>query len=275
MEPIIQALVMGLVQGLTEFLPISSSGHLILVPWLFGWDDPFLTSLAFSVMLHLGTLVALLIYFARDWITLVRAGIASLWERRIGDDPARKLAWVLVAATAPAGLVGAVLGDAIEAGARRPALVALALVVGAAVLWYADRVGAKRRGVDALGYAEAVGIGIAQAIALVPGVSRSGITISAGLLLGLEREAAARFSFLLATPTIAGAGLFEVYRLSTAGSAPTPDSAVLVAGVAGALVTGLLAIHGLLGWMRRRGVGIFVAYRLAVAALVVVVLLRV
>ena len=275
MEPILQALVMGLVQGLTEFLPISSSGHLILVPWLFGWDDPFLTSLAFSVMLHVGTLAALLVYFARDWVTLVRAGIASLWERRIGDDPARKLAWVLVAATAPAGLVGAVLGDAIEAGARRPALVALALVAGAAVLWYADRVGTKRRGVDALRYPEALGIGIAQAIALVPGVSRSGITISAGLLLGLEREAAARFSFLLATPTIAGAGLFEVYRLSAAGSGPTPDGAVLVAGVAGALVTGLLAIHGLLGWMRRRGVGIFVAYRVAVAALLVVVLLRV
>lgn len=275
MEAIAQALVMGVTQGLTEFLPISSSGHLILVPWLLGWDDPFLTSLALSVMLHLGTLVALLVYFARDWVRLVGAGLASLRERRIGDDASRRLAWILFVATIPAGLVGGLFGDTIEALARRPATVALALVVGAAVLWYSDRVGSKRQGVEAVGYPAALVIGTAQAIALVPGISRSGITISAGLLLGLEREAAARFSFLLATPTIAGAGLFELYRLASGGAGATPEPAVLVAGVAGALVTGLLAIHGLLGWFRRRGVGIFVAYRVALAALVVVTLLRV
>ena len=266
---------MGIVQGLTEFLPISSAGHLILVPWLLGWDDGFVTSLAFSVTLHLGTLGALLLYFARDWIGLVGAGVASLRERRIGDDPSRRLAWVLVVATVPAALVGAVLGDAVESNARRPAIVAAALVVGAAILWYADRFGRRDRAIDAIGFRGAVAIGAAQALALIPGISRSGVTISAARLLGLDRGAAARFSFLLATPTIAGAGLFELYRLARGESVGSPDAAVLVVGVVASGVTGLLAIHGLLGWFRRRGVGIFVLYRVALAAAIVVLLLRV
>jgi undecaprenyl-diphosphatase len=275
MDPLFQALVMGIVQGLTEFLPISSSGHLILVPWLLGWDEPFITSLAFSVMLHMGTLAALLVYFAGDWVRLAGAGLASLRDRRIGDDPWRRLAWVLVAATIPAAVIGGLLGDTIEAAARRPAIVALALVIGAAILWYADRVGRRQRDVDAISWPVAVAIGFAQTIALVPGVSRSGITISAGLFAGLTREAAARFSFLLAAPTIGGAGLLEVYHLVRGEAGAVPEASVLLVGVVAAAVTGLLAIGGLLEWFRRRGVGVFVAYRIALAALVVVVLLRV
>lgn len=275
MDPLVQALVMGIVQGLTEFLPISSAGHLILVPWLLGWDDRFVTSLAFTVMLHFGTLAALLLYFARDWIGLLGAGLASLRERRIGDDPSRRLAWVLVVATVPAGIIGALLGDAVEASLRRPAIVAAALVVGAGILWYADRVGRRDRDLDGVGFGAALAIGAAQAIALIPGISRSGITIAAARLLGLEREAAARFSFLLATPTIAGAGLFELYRLARGEIGASPDAAVLVVGVVASAVTGLLAIHGLLGWLRRRGVGVFVLYRIGLAAFVVVALLRV
>jgi len=274
-DPLVQALVMGIVQGLTEFLPISSAGHLILVPWLLGWDDRFVTSLAFTVMLHFGTLAALLLYFARDWIGLLGAGLASLRERRIGDDPSRRLAWVLVVATVPAGIIGALLGDAVEASLRRPAIVAAALVVGAGILWYADRVGRRDRDLDGVGFGAALAIGAAQAIALIPGISRSGITIAAARLLGLEREAAARFSFLLATPTIAGAGLFELYRLARGEIGASPDAAVLVVGVVASAVTGLLAIHGLLGWLRRRGVGVFVLYRIGLAAFVVVALLRV
>lgn len=275
MDPIVQALIMGVVQGLTEFLPISSSGHLILVPWMLGWHDRFIESLAFSVMLHLGTLAALLLYFASDWVRLVRAGLASLRERRIGEDEWRRLAAVLVVATIPAGLAGALLADPVEIATRRPAIVAVALVLGAAILWYADRVGRRDRGLEGVGYAAALGIGAAQAVALIPGISRSGITIAAGLFLGLRREAAARFSFLLATPTIAGAGAFEAYRLARAEAGPSPDAAVLVVGVLASLLTGLLAIHVLLDWLRRRGVGVFVAYRVALAAFVVVVLLRV
>lgn len=275
MDQLIQALVMGTVQGLTEFLPISSSGHLILVPWLLGWNDPFITSLAFTVMLHLGTLVALVAYFARDWVRLVSAGLASLRDRRIGADPDRRLAWVLVVATIPAGLIGVAFGDALEALVREPAVVALTLVVGGAILWLADRIGRHVRGLDGLGFGSALGIGVAQVLALIPGVSRSGITISAGLFLGLNRESAARFSFLLAAPTTAGAGLFEALRLVRGETAGTPDAAILAVGVIASLVTGLLAIHGLLGWFRRRGVGVFVAYRVALAALVIVVLLRV
>jgi len=266
---------MGIVQGLTEFLPVSSSGHLFLVPWLLGWDDRFITSLAFTVMLHLGTLVALLAYFAADWVRLIRAGIASLFERRIGGDPDRRLAWVLVVATIPAGLIGAFLADPVEAVTRRPAIVAVALIVGAAILWYADRVGRRDRGLEAVGFGGAVAIGIAQAAALVPGVSRSGITISAGLLLGLEREAAARFSFLLAAPTIAGAGTFEAFRLARGAETVSAEPVALAVGVVAALVSGLLTIHLLLAWLRRRGLGVFVVYRVALAALVLVLLLRV
>lgn len=275
MDPTIQALVMGIVQGLTEFLPISSSGHLILVPWLLGWDDRLITSLAFSVMLHLGTLGALLVYFARDGVRLLRAAIDSLRERRIGADPERRLVWVLAVATVPAGLTGALLSDLVEAATRRPAIVAVALVVGAGILWYADRVGRRVRGLEGVGPGGGLAIGFAQAIALIPGISRSGITISAGLLLGLEREAAARFSFLLAAPTIAGAGLFEAYRLVRGDSLATPEPAALAIGVVASLVTGLLTIHWLLGWFRRHGSGIFVVYRVVLAAFVLVALLRI
>jgi undecaprenyl-diphosphatase len=275
MDPTIQALVMGIVQGLTEFLPVSSSGHLILVPWLLGWDDRFITSLAFSVMLHLGTLGALLVYFARDWVRLMRAFVDSLRERRIAGDPDRRLVWVLAIATVPAGIIGALLSDPVEAATRRPAIVAVALVVGAGILWYADRVGRLDRGVEGVGFGGGLTIGFAQAIALIPGISRSGITISAGLLLGLERDAAARFSFLLAAPTIAGAGLFEAYQLIRGESLVAPEPATLAVGVIAALVTGLLTIHWLLGWFRRHGTGIFVVYRVVVAAFVLVVLLRV
>jgi undecaprenyl-diphosphatase len=275
LDPIIQALVMGIVQGLTEFLPVSSSGHLILVPWLLGWDDRFITSLAFSVMLHVGTLGALLVYFARDWVRLVRAAIDSLRQQRIGGDPERRLVWVLAIATVPAGIIGAVMADPVEAATRRPAIVAVALVVGAGILWYADRVGRTDRGLEGVGPGGGLAIGFAQAVSLIPGISRSGITISAGRLLGLERDAAARFSFLLAAPTIAGAGLFEAYRLVREESLVADEPAALAVGVIASLIMGLLSIHWLLGWFRRHGAGIFVAYRLVLAAFVLVALLRV
>src|SRR5918995_5908252 len=165
---------MGVVQGLTEFLPISSSGHLIVVPALLGWDDPFIESLAFSVMLHVATLLALLIYFARDWLRLVPAGLAALRDRSIGTDPDRRLAWLLVAASIPAAVVGFALNDLIETAFREPRLVAMTLVAGGVVLWLADKLGSRGRTIDGLTFRTALGIGAAQALALIPGVSRSG-----------------------------------------------------------------------------------------------------
>jgi undecaprenyl-diphosphatase len=269
-QQLVQAIVLGIVQGLTEFLPISSSGHLIVVPALLGWDDPFIESLAFSVMLHVATLAALLIYFARDWIRLVPAGLAAIRDRSFKADPDRRLAWLLAATTIPAMIVGVALNDLIETVFREPRLVAMTLVAGAIILWLADRLGSRTRTIDQLGFGTALGIGAAQALALVPGVSRSGISISAGLLAGLDREAAARFAFLMATPITAGAGLWEARKIIAGEAGVDLPLAPLVAGMLASLVAGLLAIAFLMRYLRTHGVGIFVAYRLVLAAVVVV-----
>jgi undecaprenyl-diphosphatase len=262
---------MGIVQGLTEFLPISSSGHLIVVPFLFGWTDPFITSLAFSVMLHIGTLAALLVYFRADWVRLVPAGLAAVRDRTLAADPDRRLAWLLVAATIPAALAGFLLNDLIETAFREIGLVAFTLVVGAVILWLADRWGARTKGVDDVTFPVAIAIGAAQALALVPGISRSGISISAARFAGLDREAAARFSFLLATPITVGAALFEVRKLATGEARIAVSTGPLLVGMIAAFVSGMLAIGFLLRYLRTRSLNIFVAYRLVVAAVVIVV----
>ena len=269
-EQLVQAIVLGIVQGLTEFLPVSSSGHLIVVPALLGWNDSFIESLAFSVMLHVATLLALLIYFRSDWLRLIPAGLATLRDRSFRGDPDRKLAWLLAASTIPAVIVGMLLNDLIETAFREPRLVAMTLVAGAAVLWVADRIGSKDREISGLTFPAAIGIGAAQALALIPGVSRSGISISAGLLAGLDREAAARFAFLMATPITAGAGLWELRKIIAGEVGVELPIVPLLAGMAASLVAGLLAIAVLMRYLRTNGVGIFVAYRIALAALVVV-----
>jgi undecaprenyl-diphosphatase len=271
MDTIVQALIMGVVQGLTEFLPVSSSGHLIVVPFLLGWDDAFLTSLAFSVMLHIGTLVALLIYFRDDWLRLIPAGLAAIRDRSFRDDPDRKLAWLLVAATLPAALVGALFSDIFETQVRQIGLVALTLVVGGAILWIADHVGARSKGMQDVSFPVAVGIGAAQAIALIPGISRSGISISAGRLAGLEREAAARFAFLMATPITGGAILFEARKLMTGEAGVTIDAGPLIAGLLASFVAGIIAIRVMLGYIRTRSLDVFVIYRFVLAAVVLIV----
>jgi undecaprenyl-diphosphatase len=270
----IQALIMGIAQGLTEFLPISSSGHLILIPWLFGWKDPFIDSLEFSVMLHMGTLLALLVYFWRDWLKLIPAGLASIRDRSLRGDPDRKMAWLLVVATIPAVIAGPLFNDTVESWVREPARVALMLCVGAAILWLADRWGSKLREMDTLTFGGAFGIGVAQVLALVPGISRSGISISAGLFQGLTREAAARFAFLMATPVVAGAGVWEARKLLTHdAAAPNPSAHLVAIGFIAAAVSGLLAIRFMLEFLKRRPVTVFVVYRIAAAILVFIVLL--
>ncbi|HEX6867337.1 MAG TPA: undecaprenyl-diphosphate phosphatase [Candidatus Limnocylindrales bacterium] len=269
---IFQALVMGVVQGLTEFLPVSSSGHLIIVPWLFGWDDVFITSLAFSVMLHLGTLVALLVYFRADWLRLIPAGLATIRDRSFRGDPDRKLAWLLAAATVPAAIVGALFSDFFETEVREIGLVAVTLVVGGIILWIADRVGATSRTVEDVTFPIAVGIGAAQALALIPGISRSGISISAGRFAGLDRASAARFAFLMATPITAGAILFEARKLLTGEAGVPVDPVALVVGLVASMISGFVAIAFMLRYLRTRSLDIFVWYRFGLAALVIVLL---
>jgi len=261
---------MGIVQGLTEFLPVSSSGHLIIVPALLGWHDPFIDSLAFSVMLHIATLLALLVYFREDWLRLIPAGLAAIRDRSLGADPDRRLAWLLAVATVPAVIAGVLLNDAIETAFRQPRLVAVTLVLGAAILFLADRLGSHSRRVESVSFPLAFGIGAAQALALVPGVSRSGISISAGLFAGLDRESAARFAFLMATPITAGAGLWELRKVLAGEAGVNIPIVPVLAGMLAALIAGLLAIAVLLRYLRTHGVGVFVAYRLALAALVLV-----
>jgi undecaprenyl-diphosphatase len=270
MDTTLQALVLGIVQGLTEFLPVSSSGHLIIVPALLGWTDPFINSLEFSVMLHIGTLVALLIFFRSDWLRLVPAGLAALRDRSFRDDPDRRLAWLIAAATVPAIVAGVLFNDIIENNVRQVGLVALMLVVGGAILWLAEHNGARTRAITDLTLPAALGIGAAQAIALVPGISRSGISIAAGLFAGLDRESAARFSFLMATPVTALAAAYEARKLLTGETGIAVAAIPLIVGMLASLVAGLVAIRVLLRFLRSHPTDVFVAYRALLAAVVIV-----
>ena len=273
METLLQAVVIGIVQGLTEFLPISSSAHLILLPRVLGWDDAFINSPAFVVMLHMGTLAALLVYFWRDLLRYALAALAALRERRVGDDPDRRMALLLAASVIPAALLGVLLEDFVDTFFRDELLAVVALLVaGAVVLFVAERVARHRLQMEELRVRDALGIGLAQALALFPGISRSGITIAAGLYLGLERPAAARFAFLMGTPIIFGAGLWKVREL-LGGGAGAFEPTVLAAGMVASALAGLAAIWLLLAYLRRYSTDIFVLYRLGAAATFGVLLL--
>ncbi|HTG41985.1 MAG TPA: undecaprenyl-diphosphate phosphatase [Methylomirabilota bacterium] len=274
MDIYIQSLVMGVVQGLTEFLPVSSSGHLIIVPALLGWHDPFITSLAFSVMLHVGTLVALLIYFRADWARLIPAGLATIRDRSFDGDGDRRLAWLLAVATIPALVIGVFLNDPIESRFREVGLVALMLVVGGAILWLAERTGSRRLLAVDLTFPRALGIGLAQSLALIPGISRSGISIAAGLFTGLDRESAARFSFLMATPVTAAAAAYEGLKVIKGDVGVAVPVGPLLVGLAASFMFGILAIAVLLRYLRTRSTDIFVVYRVLIAAVVLVWWLR-
>ena len=270
MDLLLQAAVIGILQGLTEFLPISSSAHLIVVPQLFGWNDPFLNSATFDVMLHLGTLAALLIYFWRDFVRLFLAGLASVRERRIGADPDRRLAWLIVVTVIPAALLGALLEGFFDTFFReRLVFIAVLLVVGAGLLLVAERIGTRQRELHDLRLRDAITIGVAQALALFPGISRSGITIAAGLGLGLTREAAARFAFLMGTPIIAGAGIYKTRTLFT-GDVPPFDPLVLIVGMVGSALAGLAAVGLLLAFLRRYSTMVFIGYRVLFAVVVLI-----
>jgi undecaprenyl-diphosphatase len=267
-----EALLLGVVQGLTEFLPISSSGHLILVPWLQDYQylhtHPHFNK-TFDVALHLGTLFAVVIYFRREIVELI-AGAISVLRKRAMETAAERLAVMIVVACVPAAIVGAVLQDTIDEHLGDPWQIAILLGVFALLLGYADR-RAQRREIESVGVRDAVIIGAAQAVSLAPGVSRSGITITAARFLGLDRDSAARFSFLLLAPITAGAVLVKGAKVAKDG---LPHGALgpTVIGVLAAAITGYMAIAWMLAYVRRRSYDVFVAYRI-VAALAVAVII--
>ncbi len=258
--PIYQAIVLGIVQGLGEFLPISSSAHLILVPWLFGWDDP---GLAFDVALHWGTLVAVLAVFWRDWIALLQDGLLG--------GPKRRLFWALVISAIPGAIAGKLLNTWAEETLRAPLLIAATMAILGVLLWTADRVGKKDLAEEQMTYGKAAAIGVAQAAALIPGVSRSGGTITLGLFFGFRREEIAKFSFLMSTPIIFGAGVVKLPKMLHEMHSGTSHvtGAALLAGLVSAAVVGTLVIRWLLEYLRTRSYAVFVIYRLAVAVAIV------
>jgi len=269
-----QALVLGVVQGLTELLPISSSAHLILVPWGADWtfleqNDRF--NQTFDVSLHLGTLVAVMSYFWGELVQLVRAWLRSIRVRRMESADAR-VAWFVVVATIPAGLAGLLGEDVIAEHLGDPWQILVLLSAGALLLWWADRT-PETKGMGDLGLGQAVVMGLAQALALAPGVSRSGITITAGRFMRLDRDSAARFSFLLLVPTVLGAVVLKGVGDVLLGDLPSGWSGPFVVGTLAAVGSGLLAIEWLLGYVRSHTYGLFVVYRLVVAGLVLATIL--
>jgi undecaprenyl-diphosphatase len=259
-----QALVLGLIQGLTEFLPVSSSAHLSLAPWLFGWQDP---GLAFDVALHFGTLVAVIWYFRAEWGKLISAAISMIRNRKVQTVEEKRVLF-LILATIPGAIGGLLLEKKAETAFRTPALTATALIIMGIVLWAADRFSRMDRELPAMRWLDALLIGCAQVIALIPGVSRSGSTISTGRLLGFDRQSAAVFSFLMSMPIIAAAVVLEGPEvLRTTGF-----SAPLIIGVLSAAISSWLAITILLRYVSRHSYGIFALYRVLLGIVVLVIL---
>lgn len=250
------AAVLGILQGLTEFLPVSSSAHLTLTPWLFGWNDP---GLAFDVALHMGSLLALLVYYRRDWLLIINGAIS-------GDERGRRLFGLLVAASVPGAILGFLFEKQAETIFRSPLLIAAALAVLGLALWIFDLAAPQWRDIDDLRLSDAILIGLAQAFALIPGVSRSGATITVGRVLGINRQDAANFSFLMSAPIIGGAGLLKAHELLHSGM-----TGALTAGFVMSAIFSLAAIAVLIAYVRTRTYKVFAWYRLALAALVVAI----
>ena len=256
MFSVFQAIALGAIQGLTEFLPVSSSAHLILIPWLFRWQDP---GLAFDVALHLGTLLALLVYYWREWLDM---GLSLA----IGNRLPRRLLYLLIVASVPGAIIGVLLEKQAETIFRSPLLIAATMATLGLFLWLGDWYGSKKRNIDDLTFLDALLIGLSQALAIIPGVSRSGATITTARILGIDRADAANFSFLMATPIIAGAGMLEAHKLFHTGLA-----AQLGWGFAASTVFSLLAIAGLLRFLRAHSYRPFAIYRIVLAVIVIAV----
>ncbi len=270
----LQAMVLGIVQGLTEFLPISSTAHLRIVPALFGWTfaynphHPHDPGAAFTAVIQLGTSLAIVVYFWRELLHVMVAWVRGLYDRTVRHTLEYRLGWYLILATIPVSVVGLVFSNQIETSARNLWLIATVMIVLALVLAGAEIVGRRDREEEQINTTDAVVVGAAQALALIPGASRSGVTITAGLYRGMTREAAARFSFLLSIPAVVLSGLYETKDLHKEG----PGAGLIGLAVICAFVVGLAAIHWLLRWLTRHSMFIFVWYRIALGTLLIVLL---
>ncbi len=273
MLELLEAVFLGVVQGLTEFLPVSSSGHLLLGQYFLGLDQERF-GLPFDVALHLGTLIAVVAFFWRDLLRMARAFLRSLAPggRNLASDPDQRLAYLVLASTVPAALIGYALEDFFETAVRSPWVVVFNLVLVGVLFIVAEAVGTRSRPAEKLGFLGAVGIGLAQAAALVPGVSRSGATITLGLFLGLRREEAARFSFLMSVPIIAGAGSLQLAEVVAEGMG-AGDALLFVVGFVCSAVVGYFTIKFFLSFVARYSLRAFAYYRFALAAVVAALLL--
>lgn len=255
--PVLHAIILGIIQGLTEALPISSSAHLVIFPWFFNWRYQ---GLSFDVALHLGTAVAFIIYFWDDWMRIIRAAFVK--DKTCKNN----LLWRIVIGTIPAGLAGVILEKKAETVFRSPLIILSMLALFGIILWWADAIGRKQKSVEHISMKDAIMIGLAQILALIPGVSRSGITITAGLLKGFSREAAARFSFLLATPIVLAAAILKLHKLHAADL-----SSSFWLGIIFSAVSGFIGIHFLLNYVKKSSFKVFVFYRIALAIVVLVI----
>jgi len=258
---LIQSIILGAIQGITEFFPVSSTAHLVLFPWFFSWTDQ---GLPFNVALHIGSLIAILYYFWRDWLLITREFLEGVFSWSFEGRPGGKTGLYLVIATVPGALAGLLFEEYAAGLLRHPLFIAFSLSFFGVVLYFSDRVSKKTKTVVEMNMVDCVIIGLSQALAIIPGVSRSGITITGAMFRNLNREEAAKFSFLLAAPLIAGAGVFEARHLEYSQVMSTP----FIAGVLASAVFAFLAIKYLLRFVRRSSYTVFVIYRLALAVLI-------
>lgn len=252
----VQAVALGIVQGLGEFLPVSSSGHLILIPWLFSWKEH---TLSFDVMLHAGTLLAVAVYFGKEWKVLLREGLLSIKQKTLKGPPERKLFWFIFVASIPAAVIGKVLEEKAEHIFRSPLIVAAAMGGFAVIFYLIDSLSGKTRALDSLNFKDSVAVGLSQSAAIIPGVSRSGITIACGLMLGLNRQSSARFSFLLSTPIILGATVLKIKDVFIMNSA---ELFCVLTGFLVSAAMGFIAISCLMAYVKKHSFTVFVVYRI-------------
>jgi undecaprenyl-diphosphatase len=265
--PLLEVIILGIVQGLTEFLPVSSTAHLAVIPWLFGWPDP---GLSYDIALHVGTLAAVLLYFFRDWVQIIGQAFGIPMEADPLVKRNRGLLWLLIAGTIPAALAGLLFQKQAETTLRTPYVIATMMIGIGLVIWLAERAGRRQKDLSHVSLVDSLTVGAAQALAVVPGVSRSGVTIAAGLFRNLDRATAARFSFLLSTPVIAGAAAKDLWDLlrHQGGIPPEMRSAFLI-GIAVSAVVGGLTIKFFLAYLKQRGLTFFVLYRLVFGIMII------